>query len=306
MGAKIPWEELLNPPSSPDTEDYSHLDGFHGHELRLEKVPSWDEFRSCPMSFDNGMLRCPACGSVAIEGGDGPDDVEVTPDSDDYEPDNPLKYRGGFTVIRMWCTCGVHLALITGNHKGSVYHRLLAAGEKLSRAGFADDSCGMRKTSHGWCGFKRDHAGDCFYICLDCGEPLNGRDLFCNSRAAELDKIRAEVATMRSPIEKMFWAAYRFNTPPRLYGLVPQFSVEGGKYFIDFALPDQKIGVELDGFDHHSSTADIERDRKRQRYLEKAGWRIIRFGGAEVHRDPAKCVREVSDLVIKWTENGSS
>ena len=34
-------------------------------------------------------------------------------------------------------------------------------------------------------------------------------------------------------------------------------------------------------------------DRKRQRQLESAGGRIIRFGGAEVHADAAGCVRQL-------------
>ena len=60
------------------------------------------------------------------------------------------------------------------------------------------------------------------------------------------------------------------------------------------------IGIELDGYATHSSPPKIADDRHRQRMLEAAGWHIIRFGGAEVHRDAARCVREAADLAKKW------
>lgn len=70
----------------------------------------------------------------------------------------------------------------------------------------------------------------------------------------------------------------------------------GQNYRIDFALPDARIGFELDGHATHSSTADIARDRRRQRDLEDAGWRIRRYGGAEIWHDPAGVVRDA----LRW------
>lgn len=97
-----------------------------------------------------------------------------------------------------------------------------------------------------------------------------------------------------SPIEQSFWKAYQRINPPELRGLVREHPVHG--YRIDFALTRRKFGIELDGRATHSSTAAIAADRKRQRTLEAAGWRIIRFGGSEVHRDAAACVREAAKL----------
>lgn len=104
-----------------------------------------------------------------------------------------------------------------------------------------------------------------------------------------------------SPIEQQFWAAHWKLGIPALAGLVPQHPV--GRYKIDFALPDIKVGVELDGFASHSSTTAIAKDRRRQRELEAAGWRIIRFGGQEVHKDAEGCVQQVAYLVSR--RNGS-
>ena len=98
-----------------------------------------------------------------------------------------------------------------------------------------------------------------------------------------------------SPIERQFWNACQRLGVPALDGLIREHSVAG--YRIDFALPDRKIGIELDGFATHSSTADIEKDRRRQRNLEGRGWYIIRFGGREVHHDADYCAQQAAWLI---------
>ena len=104
-----------------------------------------------------------------------------------------------------------------------------------------------------------------------------------------------------SPIERQFWTAYLALDPPELAGLVPEHEVFDGRRRIDFAIPARMIGIELDGHATHSSPAQIADDRQRQRMLEAAGWHVIRFGGAEVYRDAARCVREAADLAKKWS-----
>jgi hypothetical protein len=74
--------------------------------------------------------------------------------------------------------------------------------------------------------------------------------------------------------------------------LCPQYTVHaGGKTFrFDFAFPLLKVAFEIDGYAHHSSPADISYDRWRERMIEGlAGWRIIRFGAAEIVRDAEVC-----------------
>jgi very-short-patch-repair endonuclease len=107
-----------------------------------------------------------------------------------------------------------------------------------------------------------------------------------------------------SPIETKFLAACRKLGAPVLRDLVPQHPVAG--YRIDFALPARKIGIELDGFATHSSTADIENDRRRQRDLEGRGWYIIRFGGREVNRDADHCAQQAAWLIEHARKGGAS
>jgi very-short-patch-repair endonuclease len=195
----------------------------------------WTEF---PISQDpEGWLLCPHCRENTIEGGEG-DHVFVHPDRDSYEPANPLKTRGGYTLIAMTCACGLRLALATANHKGMFRLSLFA---------------------------------------VTSADP-----------------------EFESPVERMFWQACRDVWPPRLSDdLVPQHPVRAGgrQFYLDFALlrkgqPNYRIGFEIDGHATHSSPADIAKDRQRQRLLEAAGWRIIRFGGSEVHRDARRCAAE--------------
>lgn len=98
-----------------------------------------------------------------------------------------------------------------------------------------------------------------------------------------------------SPIERMFFeCAWKLGTLTRFGVNVP---VLDGKYRIDFADVERKIGIELDGHAYHSDKDQFEQDRVRQRELEGHGWRFIRFAGREVTKDVSRCVLEASKRV---------
>ena len=99
----------------------------------------------------------------------------------------------------------------------------------------------------------------------------------------------------QSPIEEAFWRSHQRLRLRPLVGLKRQYCV--GPYRLDFALPAQMVGIELDGHRTHSTTKAIAADRQRQRALESAGWYIIRFGGLEVYQNADACVREAAQLV---------
>ena len=55
-------------------------------------------------------------------------------------------------------------------------------------------------------------------------------------------------------------------------------------YIVDFACPEKKLIVELDGSqhgEHHHAVADSDRDR----HLQALGWTVIRFWNDDVLRD---------------------
>lgn len=84
-----------------------------------------------------------------------------------------------------------------------------------------------------------------------------------------------------SPIESLVWGDIRFLGLP----FYPEFPVD--KYFIDFADPIEKIGIEVDGKEFHQ---DYEKDLIRQKYLESLGWKIFRIEGK-------KCFRQITEYV---------
>ena len=83
-------------------------------------------------------------------------------------------------------------------------------------------------------------------------------------------------ASTFTPIENNMWGFIRF-LGLKMY---PQFPIS--KYFIDFADPIKKIGIEVDGKEYHK---DLLKDEVRQNELENLGWIIYRFSGRETYLD---------------------
>lgn len=98
-------------------------------------------------------------------------------------------------------------------------------------------------------------------------------------------------ASIESPMEQLFWDA----AARRLPNLSSQFEVP--PYRLDFALADQLIAIEIDGHDYHKTKEQRTHDAKRDRYLQRQGWTVVRFTGSEVYQDAAKCVNEVLALL---------
>lgn len=82
---------------------------------------------------------------------------------------------------------------------------------------------------------------------------------------------------MFTPIEEAAWNCIRHYGVP-LYPQVPAL-----RYFIDFANPHFKIGLELDGKAFHDAAKDKRRD---QELYDREGWRIFRVTGSEAFRQP--------------------
>lgn len=77
--------------------------------------------------------------------------------------------------------------------------------------------------------------------------------------------------------------------------LVSQESI--GKYRVDFIVAGTNVIVECDGYDSHKTKEQITHDNQRDRFLQKNGYIVLRFGGAEINADPDKCALEIVDFV---------
>lgn len=103
---------------------------------------------------------------------------------------------------------------------------------------------------------------------------------------------------------------YRDNRD-RNYGfrIYPQAAVAG--FRLDFLLvvsqplheksfETKLICVECDGHNFHERTKEqAQRDRSRDRELQRLGYLVVRFTGSELYRDAGKCFDEIVDLVFQ-------
>ena len=103
----------------------------------------------------------------------------------------------------------------------------------------------------------------------------------------------AKAGRCQSPAEVVFWNAACVRLP----GLVRQFHIAGTRYHVDFALPEQQIAIEIDGYGWHSSRSQRQHDSQRDRTLQGKGWRVFRFTASEILRNADGCVDELLSLL---------
>lgn len=122
-----------------------------------------------------------------------------------------------------------------------------------------------------------------------------------------IDALRAYIADRQyiarprfdSPIEEMFWDAWQDDGgAANSVKLEYQYVIPGTSYRVDFANLEEKVAIELDGYEYHNSKDQFTKDRQRQREIEKTGWRFVRFSGSEVYRNAVKCFDEAASFIV--------
>jgi very-short-patch-repair endonuclease len=93
------------------------------------------------------------------------------------------------------------------------------------------------------------------------------------------------------------WLWKDARTPPNhMVGIATQVRVD--RYRADFVLTafgvkPRTVVVECDGHDYHERTKEqAQRDRSRDRAMQRLGLQVLRFTGSEIHRDPMRCAHE--------------
>lgn len=77
-------------------------------------------------------------------------------------------------------------------------------------------------------------------------------------------------------------------------------------YIVDFVIDFMPVhantgfcyAIELDGYDYHSSKAQMNKDYERERELQKLGYKVIRFTGSQIYKDPFGCAKEVIEMIL--------
>jgi len=140
-----------------------------------------------------------------------------------------------------------------------------------------------------------------------------------------------------SPVEQLFYIAWykklyvAHDKESLNYLLEPQYShpEKTGKYRLDFMVdvfgyymnysntypderlmssPDPLVAVEIDGHEWHEKTKEqVTYHKQRERFLVSKGWRLFRYSGSEVYRDPDGCINDLSEnirpIADQWLSN---
>ena len=111
--------------------------------------------------------------------------------------------------------------------------------------------------------------------------------------AAVVERLGCHARCMRrhpTPSELVLWQAIRGG---RL-GVSFRRQVAVGPYVVDFVAARQRLVVEVDGGYH---AARSSADRRRQHWLEKQGYRVLRVSAAMVLRETAAAVRVIAEAL---------
>lgn len=118
-------------------------------------------------------------------------------------------------------------------------------------------------------------------------------------RLVELLRDRSGPA-LESALEARIWMLLRrFGLP------LPQrqfwVSLPGGRYRLDFAWPEQRVGLECDGWQHHGQRSAFDPDRARLAEFAAARWRILPVTWSACTRTPERVERWLRDALTLAT-----
>lgn len=92
----------------------------------------------------------------------------------------------------------------------------------------------------------------------------------------------AEPEPTRSELERAFRSMCREASLP-----LPSSNVSLHGYEVDAYWPEDRLVVELDGWEFHKTRRSFEEDRRRDAALAAAGYRVLRFSWRQVVNEPA-------------------
>lgn len=101
----------------------------------------------------------------------------------------------------------------------------------------------------------------------------------------------------REELEAAFRAFLSELTLPRPEINVP-LTVGDDSFVPDFLWWEQRVIVELDGFDTHGTRRAFERDRRRDRRLQVAGWRTIRVTWRHLHEEREELAADLELMLL--------
>jgi very-short-patch-repair endonuclease len=90
-------------------------------------------------------------------------------------------------------------------------------------------------------------------------------------------------------------------------GLMEKYKVEEklsfSKYFLDFAFVDLKLDVEIDGSQHYRDAKSIIHDIKRNKFLNKCGWKVYRIKWKNLFNNTEIELKKFEDYLNNYENN---
>jgi very-short-patch-repair endonuclease len=69
-------------------------------------------------------------------------------------------------------------------------------------------------------------------------------------------------------------------------------------YKVDIAIPEKMIAIEVDGGSHSAIERQMQ-DKKKDAFLKKLGWNVLRFTNKQVMERLEECVQTVMSTISK-------
>ena len=74
----------------------------------------------------------------------------------------------------------------------------------------------------------------------------------------------------------------------------------GRTYELDWAFPDARVGIEVDGYGIHLRSMEaFDDDRWRRNEIENEGWQVLNFTARHIHHSPGQVVSQVRDALAR-------
>lgn len=102
---------------------------------------------------------------------------------------------------------------------------------------------------------------------------------------------------MDSPLERRLYYALRKHYKGKIRAQYPF-----GPYWIDLALPEYKLALECDGDSYHSGRKMQEHDQKRDAYMRKRGWKVMRFSTRQLKYFMPSVVKRIQQYTEKMNQ----
>ncbi|WP_244913507.1 endonuclease domain-containing protein [Heyndrickxia sporothermodurans] len=107
--------------------------------------------------------------------------------------------------------------------------------------------------------------------------------------------VRSDAQIQRSKCESYIEARLYDALVYRGYNVHTQ--VNCGPYRIDLTVPSLRLAIECDGKDYHSSPEQKKHDRRKNAYLRKHGWKVMRFSGRQINRELPRVLAKIESAI---------